>query len=213
MIDCIYVSLSSRIMWENILRHLSVEKLEFKRSGKNVLSWARPPLFENNICRHSPRLNMPTLWTLHLLFACILSLYSIWFRVVFKLQDKIFCREWNEVLIWNGALTGAGTRGIMFFASSLVAGLEGREPHCQMAKYSCLSARRQLNITSARPALSSPPFLLVHKQYFAQCLHLYNQFFVFLALYFNTLALCIIILLRAAPLSGGDRGYLSCRGR
>ena len=157
MIDCIYVSLSSRIMWENILRHLSVEKLEFKRSGKNVLSWARPPLFENNICRHSPRLNMPTLWTLHLLFACIFSLYSIWFRVVFKLQDKIFCREWNEVLIWNGALTGAGTREIMFLRAALWQVWRGgshtaRLPGCHMAKYSCLSARRQLNITSARPA-------------------------------------------------------------
>ena len=119
----------------------------------------------------------------------------------------------------RGTYRSRHTRNYVF-ASSLVAGLEGREPHCHtatlpdchMAKYSCLSARRQLNITSARPALSSPPFLLVHKQYFAQCLHLYNQFFVFLALYYNTVALCIIILLRAAPLSGGagDRGYLSC---
>ena len=120
----------------------------------------------------------------------------------------------------RGTYRSRHTRNYVF-ASSLVAGLEGREPHCHtatlpdchMAKYSCLSARRQLNITSARPALSSPPFLLVHKQYFAQCLPLYNQFFVYLVLYYNTVALCIIILLRAAPLSGGDRGYLSCRGR
>ena len=169
MIDCIYVSLSSRIMWENILRHLSVEKLEFKRSGKNVLSWARPPLFENNICRHSPRLNMPTLWTLHLLFACIFSLYSIWFRVVFKLQDKIFCREWNEVLIWNGALTGAGTREIMFLRAALWQVWRGgshtaRLPGCHMAKYSCLSARRQLNITSECQTSPQQPTLSARSQ-------------------------------------------------
>ena len=120
MIDCTYVSVNSWIMWEIILRHLSVEKLELKRSGKNVLSWTRPPLFENNMCQlPSPRLNKQTLRTLHLLFACILSLDSIWLRVVFILQDKIFCREWNEVLIWNGALTGAGTREIMFLRAAL----------------------------------------------------------------------------------------------
>lgn len=172
MIDCIYVSLSSRIMWENILRHLSVEKLEFKRSGKNVLSWARPPLFENNICRHSPRLNMPTLWTLHLLFACIFSLYSIWFRVVFILQDKnILPRMERSPNLKRGTYRSRHTRNYVF-ASSLVAGLEGREPHCHtatlpdchMAKYSCLSARRQLNITSECQTSPQQPTLSARSQ-------------------------------------------------
>ena len=84
--------------------------------------------------------NKQTLWTSHLLYACILSLYSIWIRVVFILQDKIFCQEWNEALIWNGALTGAGTREIMFLRAALWQAWRGGSPiatlpHCQTATW------------------------------------------------------------------------------
>ena len=143
----------------------------------------------------------------------IVSILNMIQSCIYTARQNILPRMEPSPNLKRGTYRSRHTRNYVF-ASMLVAGLEGAPlPDCQMAKYSCLSARWQLNITSARPALSSPPFLLVHKQYFAQCLHLYNQFFVFLALYYNTVALCIIILLRAAPLSGGDRGYLSCRGR
>ena len=136
MIDCIYVSFSSWIMWENILRHLSVEKLEFKRSGKKF--WAElDPHCLKTICpsSHHPDI-ICRLWTLHLLYACILSLYSMIQKCIYTARHIILPRMERCPNLKRGTYRSRHTRNYVF-ASSLVAGLEGREPHCHTATWQC----------------------------------------------------------------------------
>ena len=127
----------------NILRHLSVENSR----GAAKTFWAEldlhcSALFENNMCQlPSPPLK-PTLWTFHLLYACILSLYSMIQICIYTARHIILPRMERCPNLKRGTYRSRHTRNYVF-ASRLVAGLEGREPHshtatlphCHMAKY------------------------------------------------------------------------------
>ena len=107
-------------------------KAWIQEERQKVLSWARPPLFENNLSKlPSPRHNMPTVNITPSLCVHIVSILNMIQSCIYTARKNILPRMERSPNLKQGTYRSRHTRNYVF-ASSLVAGLE---PHCHMAKY------------------------------------------------------------------------------